>query len=38
MKNPIVKYFEEQGVIFKLLPVIKVSQTEYEVKDKIRKF
>lgn len=38
VKKQVVQYFEEQGLVFKLLPVIKVSETEYEVKDKIRKF
>ena len=38
VKKQVVKYFEEQGLVFKLLPVIKVSETQYELKDKIRKF
>ena len=38
VKKEIVSYFEEQGLVFKLLPVIKVSETEYNLKDKIRNF
>lgn len=38
VKKEVVKYFEEQGLVFKLLPVIKISPTQYEVKDRIRNF
>ena len=38
VKKEVIKYFEEQGLEFKLLPVVKISETHYEAKDKIRKF
>lgn len=37
-RKEVVKYFEEQNVVFKLIPAIKVSETHYEFKDTIRKF
>lgn len=38
VKKQVVQYFEQQGLVFKLLPVVKISDTHYEVKDKIKKF
>jgi hypothetical protein len=38
VRKQIVEYFKEQGLVFKLLPAIKVSETHYDFKDSIRKF
>jgi hypothetical protein len=38
VRKEIVEYFQKQGLVFKLLPAIKVSETEYNFKDKIKKF
>jgi hypothetical protein len=37
-RKEVVKYFEEQNLVFKLIPAIKVSPTHYELKDIVRKF
>jgi len=37
-RKEVVKYFEESHLVFKLIPAIKISETHYEIKDKIRKF
>jgi hypothetical protein len=37
-RKEVVKYFEEQKLVFKLIPAIKVSPTHYELKDIVRKF
>jgi len=37
-RKEVVKYFEEQNLVFKLIPAIKHSETQYELKGKIRTF
>jgi len=38
VRKEVVKYFEEHNLAFKLIPAIKVSETQYELKGKIKTF
>lgn len=38
VRKEVVQYFKEQNLVFKMLPAVKVSETHYDLKDKIKKF